>query len=157
MSRHSKNNCSAPVFTYSERQKLKNEYGTLARRVGKDSQKEVDSCSLCLHPVRDPLAWFGRLPTGDLIAAGGFQNFCGRPYHVIQTLDAFHAIWALEQRDKKCSTSLTNHACGPLNYSPKGHIFCRECIYANMLTQKKELKKKLKSWEEQQKLAVVRT
>lgn len=39
-----------------------------------------------------------------------------------------------------------------IGYSPKGHIFCKECIYESLLTQKKEIKKKLKQWEEQQKL-----
>lgn len=55
MSRHSKNNTSAPVFTYHERQKLK--YGTISERLGKDSMKEYDACSLCYHGVKEPLSW----------------------------------------------------------------------------------------------------
>jgi len=54
MSRHSKNNTSAPVFTYHERQKLK--YGTISERLGKDSMKEYDACSLCYHGVKEPLS-----------------------------------------------------------------------------------------------------
>jgi len=53
MSRHAKNNTSAPVFTYYERSRLK--YGTQKQRVGKDSLKHFDSCCLCLQPVVDPL------------------------------------------------------------------------------------------------------
>eukprot|EP01017_Pseudomicrothorax_dubius_P007653 TRINITY_DN12406_c0_g1_i1.p1 TRINITY_DN12406_c0_g1~~TRINITY_DN12406_c0_g1_i1.p1 ORF type:complete len:293 (-),score=65.52 TRINITY_DN12406_c0_g1_i1:108-986(-) len=53
MSRHSKNNTANSVFTYGERQKLK-DYGTQKQRLGKESMKAFDRCSLCLHPVREP-------------------------------------------------------------------------------------------------------
>jgi hypothetical protein len=39
MSKHSKNNTSASVFTYGERQMLKGLYGTVEQRLGQDSQK----------------------------------------------------------------------------------------------------------------------
>jgi nitric oxide synthase-interacting protein len=57
MSRHSKNNTSRPIFTYAERQKLK-DYGTIKQRLGKDSLKDFDACSLCLHNLVMPLAWY---------------------------------------------------------------------------------------------------
>ena len=55
MTRHSKNNTALGVFTYAEKQKLKGVYGTLQSRMGKDSQKPFDSCSLCLAEARNPL------------------------------------------------------------------------------------------------------
>jgi len=55
MSRHAKNNTAAACFTYAERAKLQ-EYGTRKERVGADSIKRFDSCSLCLHSAVEPLA-----------------------------------------------------------------------------------------------------
>jgi len=88
MSRHAKNNCSSAVFTSYERSKLN--YGTQKTRLGKDSIKSWDCCSLCLQQLIDPLS------------------------------------------------------------CPKGHLFCKECIYSNLLAQKKEISKKLKEWGEEQ-------
>ena len=53
MSRHSKNNTGSSVFTYGERQKLKNlnEWGDITTRLGEDSQKKFEQCSLCLNVV----------------------------------------------------------------------------------------------------------
>ncbi len=34
---------------------------------------------------------------------------------------------------------------------PKGHLFCKECIIGNLLVQKKEIKKRIKTWQNQQK------
>jgi nitric oxide synthase-interacting protein len=33
-------------------------------------------------------------------------------------------------------------------FSHEGHMFCKQCIFENLLTQKKENKKKLKRWQE---------
>lgn len=55
MSRHSKNNTANSVFTYHERQKLK-EYGTVSARLGQDSMKAFDKCTLCLQKVQEPYA-----------------------------------------------------------------------------------------------------
>ena len=54
MSRHSKNNTASSVFTYAEKQKLK-EYGTLKQRIGQDSHRKFDMCHLCLQKVVSPL------------------------------------------------------------------------------------------------------
>jgi nitric oxide synthase-interacting protein len=86
MSRHSKNNTSRPIFTYAERQKLK-DYGTIKQRLGKDSLKDFDACSLCLHNLVMPLA------------------------------------------------------------CPQGHLFCKECIYSALLSQKKEIKRQTKLYK----------
>ncbi|KAG9453224.1 hypothetical protein H6P81_006128 [Aristolochia fimbriata] len=48
--RHSKHNA---FFTYEEKRKLG--YGTQKERIGKDSIKPFDACSLCLKPFIDPL------------------------------------------------------------------------------------------------------
>jgi len=53
MSRHSKNACAAPIFSYAERQRLK--YGTQSRRVGLDAQKQFDACNLCLQKADQPV------------------------------------------------------------------------------------------------------
>jgi nitric oxide synthase-interacting protein len=44
MSRHSKNNTAHAVFTYNEKKRFRNEYGTLTARIGMDSQKKFDQC-----------------------------------------------------------------------------------------------------------------
>lgn len=51
--RHSKNNNDLAFFTYDEKRKLG--YGTQKERLGKDSIKPFDACSLCLKPFIDPL------------------------------------------------------------------------------------------------------
>lgn len=110
MSRHSKNNTSGSVFTYHERKRLK--YGTISERLGGESQKEYDSCSLCLHTLKEPMAWYVLLL-----------------YIVL--------------REMKQLT------CG--NYSKKGHVFCKECIYEYLLAQKKELARQTDLYEQQEK------
>ncbi|EGG14332.1 putative nitric oxide synthase-interacting protein [Cavenderia fasciculata] len=52
MPRHSKNPASKGQFTYHERQQL--EYGTSKVRLGKDSIKDFDSCSICLASFVTP-------------------------------------------------------------------------------------------------------
>jgi len=88
MSRHAKNNTASAVFTYYERSILK--YGTQKQRLGKDSMKHFDACSLCLQPAVDPLC---------------------------------------------CA---------------QGHLYCKECIYENILSQKKEIKRNKRKFDEQQ-------
>ncbi|EGC34869.1 hypothetical protein DICPUDRAFT_152871 [Dictyostelium purpureum] len=90
MPRHSKHSCSnSGKFSNYERGLL--QYGTKKERLGKDSIKNFDSCSLCLNDVRIPMA---------------------------------------------CN---------------KGHLYCKECILTSFIDQKKELKRKEKEWEQQQK------
>ncbi|CAN0852660.1 E3 ubiquitin-protein ligase CSU1 [Linum grandiflorum] len=52
--RHSKNNNDLAFFTYDEKRKLG--YGTQRERLGKDSIKPFDSCSLCLKPFINPMS-----------------------------------------------------------------------------------------------------
>ena len=77
--RHSRNSNDLAHFTYEERRKLG--FGTQKERLGKDSIKPFDSCSLCIATAVDPL----------------------------------------------CCRS--------------GHLFCKECIYSCLLTQKKNIKR----------------
>ena len=53
MSRHSKNPCSAPVFSHAERARLK--YGTQRERLGSESQKLFNACEICLHTAESPV------------------------------------------------------------------------------------------------------
>uniref|UniRef100_A0A915N6T8 Nitric oxide synthase-interacting protein homolog n=1 Tax=Meloidogyne javanica TaxID=6303 RepID=A0A915N6T8_MELJA len=57
MTRHAKNATAASVYTYHERRKdaSVSGYGTLHERLGKDSMKSFDCCSLSLQPCREPL------------------------------------------------------------------------------------------------------
>ncbi|KAL5697554.1 E3 ubiquitin-protein ligase csu1 [Ranunculus cassubicifolius] len=86
--RHSKNNNDLAFFTYDEKKKLG--YGTQRERLGKDSIKPFDACSLCLKPFIDPLC---------------------------------------------CQ---------------KGHVFCKECILECLLSQKKDIQRKLAAHSLQQ-------
>jgi hypothetical protein len=52
--RHSKNNNDLAFFTYDEKRKLG--YGTQKERLGKDSIKPFDACSLCLKSLIDPMS-----------------------------------------------------------------------------------------------------
>lgn len=88
MTRHGMNATARGDFTYAEKQKTG--WGSQTRRFGKDSTKPFDHCTLCLHPVRDPMA---------------------------------------------CT---------------EGHLFCRECIYSNLLTQKEDMAEKTAAWEADQ-------
>lgn len=56
MTRHSKNNTAASVFTKAEHNKLKSLYGTQRARLGADSLRPCDACSLCLCPAVTPVA-----------------------------------------------------------------------------------------------------
>ncbi|KZT26155.1 hypothetical protein NEOLEDRAFT_273488 [Neolentinus lepideus HHB14362 ss-1] len=79
MTKHSKNNTASSVFSYAEYKRL--DYGTKRQRLGNESMRRFDACSLCLQRVRDPVV---------------------------------------------CH---------------EGHLFCKECVYTDLLTQKKDIKK----------------
>jgi len=80
MTKHSRNNTANSVFSYAEYKKL-SDYGTKKQRLGVDSMKRFDACSLCLQRARDPMA---------------------------------------------CD---------------QGHLYCKECIYTDLLAQKKDIKR----------------
>ncbi|TFK31774.1 hypothetical protein BDQ12DRAFT_739790 [Crucibulum laeve] len=79
MTKHSKNNTASSIFSYAEYKKL--DYGTKRQRLGNESMRRFDACSLCLNRAREPLA---------------------------------------------CN---------------EGHLFCKECVYTDLLTQKKDIKR----------------
>lgn len=56
MSKHSKNNTSSSVFTHGERKMLKGMYGMLEQRVGQDSLKQFNMCTLCHETIIEPMA-----------------------------------------------------------------------------------------------------
>ncbi|KAF8610386.1 hypothetical protein BDV93DRAFT_14572 [Ceratobasidium sp. AG-I] len=80
MTKHSRNNTANSVFSYAEYKKL-SDYGTKKQRLGVDSMKRFDACTLCLQQAREPVA------------------------------------------------------CG------EGHLYCKECIYSDLLSQKKDIKR----------------
>ncbi|XP_072941646.1 nitric oxide synthase-interacting protein homolog [Epargyreus clarus] len=57
MTRHARNCTAGAVYTYHEKKKdaSASGYGTQSERVGKDSVKDFDSCSLTLQPCRNPV------------------------------------------------------------------------------------------------------
>jgi len=57
MTRHGKNATASAVYSHSERRKdaQQSGYGTLHARLGADSMKPFDCCSLTLQPCREPL------------------------------------------------------------------------------------------------------
>ncbi|KAL0279996.1 UNVERIFIED_CONTAM: hypothetical protein PYX00_001427 [Menopon gallinae] len=57
MTRHARNCTAGAVYTYHEKKKdaAASGYGTENQRVGKDSVKDFDCCSLTLQPCRDPV------------------------------------------------------------------------------------------------------
>ncbi|KAF8317897.1 hypothetical protein DL93DRAFT_479799 [Clavulina sp. PMI_390] len=56
MTKHSRNNTASSVFTYAEYKKLDAHYGTKKQRLGAESMRQFDACSLCLQRARDPVA-----------------------------------------------------------------------------------------------------
>ncbi|XP_030375418.1 nitric oxide synthase-interacting protein homolog [Scaptodrosophila lebanonensis] len=57
MTRHARNCTAGAVYTYNEKKRDATEsgYGTNAQRLGKDSIKSFDCCSLTLQPCRNPV------------------------------------------------------------------------------------------------------
>lgn len=57
MTRHARNCTAGAVYTYNEKKKDAQEsgYGTNSQRIGKDSVKSFDCCSLTLQPCRNPV------------------------------------------------------------------------------------------------------
>lgn len=110
---HSKRNTSLAFFTSYERSLLRSQWGSQATRLTRDSFLPFGSCQLCLLPSQDPVACSG----GELI-------------------------------DTTASSTRATDTSAPLQPPMKRskirsqcHIFCRECIIANLLSQRKELKR----------------
>ncbi|KAJ7032510.1 hypothetical protein C8F04DRAFT_1261805 [Mycena alexandri] len=55
MTKHSKNNTASSIFSYAEYQKASAEYGTKRQRLGNESMRRFDACSLCLQTAREPV------------------------------------------------------------------------------------------------------
>lgn len=57
MPKHSKHNTGSSTFTYMERQRLRRtqKWGVIEGRVGSDSQKNFEQCSLCLSLAKNPV------------------------------------------------------------------------------------------------------
>ncbi|KAF7375064.1 RING-type domain-containing protein [Mycena sanguinolenta] len=56
MTKHSKNNTASSIFSYAEYQKVASaQYGTKRQRLGNESMRRFDACSLCLQTAREPV------------------------------------------------------------------------------------------------------
>nr|CCU09388.1 nitric oxide synthase-interacting protein [Suberites domuncula] len=57
MGRHGKNATASAVYSYHERRKdtVEGQYGSQSMRLGKDSIKDFDCCSLTLQPCKNPV------------------------------------------------------------------------------------------------------
>ncbi|KAJ6627917.1 hypothetical protein B0H10DRAFT_1778997 [Mycena sp. CBHHK59/15] len=55
MTKHSKNNTASSIFSYAEYRKASAEYGTKRQRLGNESMRRFDACSLCLQTAREPV------------------------------------------------------------------------------------------------------
>lgn len=57
MTRHARNSTAGAVYTYHEKKKDASSggYGTNSARIGKDSVKNFDCCSLTLQPCANPV------------------------------------------------------------------------------------------------------
>lgn len=57
MTRHARNSTAGAVYTYHEKRKdaASSGYGTNSGRIGKDSIKNFDCCSLTLQPCANPV------------------------------------------------------------------------------------------------------
>lgn len=111
MSRHSKNNTASSIFTYGEKQKLK-EYGTLKQRIGQDSQRSFEQCHLCLHRLENPLT----CEKGHL-----FCKDCLVEYMVTEKKRLKHLVERFETRkkgfeDKKTESDLQIKQRFMMNY-----------------------------------------
>eukprot|EP01125_Pyxidicula_operculata_P009467 TRINITY_DN311_c0_g1_i9.p1 TRINITY_DN311_c0_g1~~TRINITY_DN311_c0_g1_i9.p1 ORF type:complete len:277 (-),score=40.30 TRINITY_DN311_c0_g1_i9:52-882(-) len=54
--RHSQNNTANPIFTHYEKSQLKGIYGTIKKRLTRESMKPFDACSICLQAIENPLS-----------------------------------------------------------------------------------------------------
>jgi nitric oxide synthase-interacting protein len=55
MTKHSKNNTASSIFSYAEYRKAAADYGTKRQRLGNESMRRFDACSLCLQTAREPV------------------------------------------------------------------------------------------------------
>ena len=56
----------------------------------------------------------------------------------------------------ECVALLTRSCLGALLHSPSGDLFCKECIYGNLLTQRERLEEQKRLFEDQEKERLVR-
>jgi hypothetical protein len=75
MTKHSKNNTASSIFSYAEYKKL--DYGTKRQRLGNESMRQFDACSLCLQRAREPLSCgSGHLFCKECV----YTDLCALPY-----------------------------------------------------------------------------
>ncbi|ORM40654.1 Nitric oxide synthase-interacting -like protein [Babesia sp. Xinjiang] len=73
MTRHSKNNTSNPIFTYHERQNVR-DFNPLRQRLGADSMRKCEQCWLCLSTAVKPVC----TPAGYVFCKECILKCCAR-------------------------------------------------------------------------------
>jgi len=96
MPRHAKNNTAGPTMTYGERKKLKH-WGTKTVRLGGDSLKDFDACSLCLHQAMDPLC----CPQGHLFCKACIYESLLTQKQYIKTQQKLYDEQQLEKKNEE--------------------------------------------------------
>ncbi|MQL87176.1 hypothetical protein Taro_019716 [Colocasia esculenta] len=102
--RHSKNNNDLAFFTYDEKRKLG--YGTQRERLGKDSIKPFDACSLCLKPLVSPLC----CPKGHVFCKECILECLLAQKKDIQRKLAAHAAQQKQEQDEEDEKQMMQRA-----------------------------------------------
>lgn len=103
MSRHSKNNSARSYFSSQEKGMLKNEYGTIQQRLGKDSMRSFDSCFLCLQRARNPVC----CPQGHLACKEClYENILAQKSSIQRELEFYNVRKAHEEEAKKLESQI---------------------------------------------------
>lgn len=107
---HSKRNTSLAFFTSYERGLLKNNWGSQRSRLTRESFLQFGACQLCLLQAQDP------------VACGGCPPSNGQSGISHNSTDVVNNLKRPKKQDRQC------------------HVFCRECILANLLAQREAIK-----------------
>ncbi|OQV22207.1 Nitric oxide synthase-interacting protein [Hypsibius exemplaris] len=98
--RHGKNATANPVYSYAEVQKDNkfSGYGLVAARLGKDSIKDFDCCSITLQPCRNPVV----TPDGYLFDKEAILEYIlNKKMDIIKQQKAYEKWQAKEATEKK--------------------------------------------------------
>lgn len=103
MTRHARNCTAGAVYTYHEKKKdaQASGYGTNTQRVGKDSVKDFDCCSLTIQPCVNPVV----TPSGYL-----FDKEAILEYIITKKNEYFRKLKEYEKQKRKEETELAELA-----------------------------------------------
>uniref|UniRef100_A0A034WJL0 Nitric oxide synthase-interacting protein homolog n=1 Tax=Bactrocera dorsalis TaxID=27457 RepID=A0A034WJL0_BACDO len=110
MTRHARNCTAGAVYTYNEKRRdaAESGYGTKAQRLGKDSVKSFDCCSLTLQPCRNPvITKEGYLFDKEAI----FQYIITKKNEYSRKLKEFERLRRLEETENAQELNLKQQKC----------------------------------------------